>query len=427
MPGSIIKVWIHIFGLLSTATLGISRTFVSIGNISQPYTITQVKNPHWSPKKVHVAELLAAPFRKHRIPMPKALQIAVDDVEANSTATGSVRRANGQSVAGSSGQFVFPVRIGTPSQTLYLLFDTGSGDFWVWSWLMPKALTSGRNIYVGTNSSSSAATRTQSFSVNYASGSAYGVVWNDDVWIDGNGGVSIGVLDNPVECAQNVGGVTLPALTAVDGLFGLNLWVNDSEAPIPQQTWFSYVAPSLAAPIFTVCLVQNGIGTMDFGFIDSSKYTGSIAYTPVATLASWPGSGYWLFNWSGFAIGTHAFNSTSIQILTDTGVNLINLPESIATSYYAQVKGSYMSDGGWAFPCAAILPTFTFGIGSSRFVVKAKHMIFVGLDDGTNCIGAIQPTDENSFAIFGVPWISALFLVHDYGKKRMGFAARVSD
>jgi len=166
---------------------------------------------------------------------------------------------------------------------------------------------------------------------------------------------------------------------------------------------------------------------MDFGFIDSSKYAGSIAYTPVATLASWPASGYWLFNWSGFAIGNHAFNSTSIQVLTDTGCNLINLPESITTSYYARVQGSYISDGGWTFPCTATLPTFTFGVGSSRFTVGAKHMIFTGLDDGINCIGAVQATGEDNFAIFGVPWINALFLVHDYGKKRIGFAARVSD
>jgi hypothetical protein len=61
------------------------------------------------------------------------------------------------------------------------------------------------------------------------------------------------------------------------------------------------------------------------------------------------------------------------------------------------------------------------------FQSGAKHMIFTGLDDGINCIGAIQATGEDNFAIFGVPWISALFLVHDYGKKRMGFAARVSD
>lgn len=113
----------------------------------------------------------------------------------------------------------------------------------MWSWLMPTSITSGRNIYVGTTSSTAVNSKTQSFNVNYASGSAYGVVWEDTVWIDG--GVSIGVTGNPVECAQNVGGDTLPALTAVDGLFGLNLWVNDSESPIPQETWLAYILPNL--------------------------------------------------------------------------------------------------------------------------------------------------------------------------------------
>lgn len=165
---------------------------------------------------------------------------------------------------------------------------------------------------------------------------------------------------------------------------------------------------------------------MDFGYIDSSKYTGSITYTPVVSLASWPASGYWLFEWTGFAVGNNVFNTTGIQVLTDTGTNLVNLPESIAYDYYAQVNGSYMSNGGWTFPCTTTLPSFTFGVGKSRFTVGSKHMIFTGLDDGVNCIGAIQPVGEDNYAIFGVPWLNALFLVHDYGKKRLGFAARTS-
>jgi hypothetical protein len=101
--------------------------------------------------------------------------------------------------------------------------------------------------------------------VNYASGSVYGVVWGDNVWIDGNG-VSIGVIDNPVECAQNVGGDTLPALTAVDGIFGLNLWVNDSEAPIPQETWFSYLSSNLS------CESNNDYGGRLANFASANFY-----------------------------------------------------------------------------------------------------------------------------------------------------------
>lgn len=67
--------------------------------------------------------------------------------------------------------------------------------------------------------------------------------------------------------------------------------------------------------MFTVKLVQGGVGTMDFGFIDSSKYIGSITYTPVVELPNPPATGFWTFRWTGFGIGTNAFNHTAIYVV----------------------------------------------------------------------------------------------------------------
>ena len=176
-----------------------------------------------------------------------------------------------------------------------------------------------------------------------------------------------------------------------------------------------------------MALVQNGLGTIDFGFINSTKYSGTLMYTPVTTLASWPASGYWMFNWTGFQIGTHTFNSTVLQVLTDSGTNVCLMPQSIVLKYYSYVHGAYQqSDGSWAFPCSATLPTFTFGVGSLRLVINSSHMIFAGLADGVNCYGSIQATSESSFIYFGTPFLEALFVVHDYGGKRLGFGARTS-
>lgn len=94
-------------------------------------------------------------------------------------------------------RFLFPVRIGTPQQLLHLIFDTGSGDFWVWSWLMPDSLKYYRNFYNGSNSSTASRWEGQSFGVAYGAGSLHGLVWQDTVWVD-----NIGVGGNPIECAQ---------------------------------------------------------------------------------------------------------------------------------------------------------------------------------------------------------------------------------
>lgn len=77
---------------------------------------------------------------------------------------------------------------------------------------MPTSITNGRRFYNATKSSTATRFPGQSFNINYASGSVYGTVWQDVLWVDGNEG-SIGVTGNPIECAQNVGGAfaSLPA------------------------------------------------------------------------------------------------------------------------------------------------------------------------------------------------------------------------
>lgn len=178
-------------------------------------------------------------------------------------------------------------------------------------------------------------------------------------------------------------------------------------------------------PVFTVSLSLRSPGTIDFGFIDPSKYIGSIAYTPVTVIPNTPG-GFWAFNWTGFAIGNGRFNYTNIQVMLDTGGNISQLPQSILKKFYAQVEGAYQQpDGGYAFPCESKIPDFAFGVGNSHIVVSGRNLIFNPLADGINCYGAVQGTSENSYVYMTVPFLTSIFVVHDYGAMRMGFANRV--
>jgi aspergillopepsin I len=113
--------------------------------------------------------------------------------------------------------------------------------------------------------------------------------------------------------------------------------------------------------------------------------------------------------------------------MTDTGGTIMNMPRSITRNYFGQVKGAVPgSDGTWSFPCTSELPSFTFGVGKSgRMLIPAKHMVFGPLSDGVHCLGAIQETDETGYIYMTIPFLTALFVVHDYGAMQMGFANRL--
>jgi aspergillopepsin I len=68
--------------------------------------------------------------------------------------------------------------------------------------------------------------------------------------------------------------------------------------PKPQGTFFDNIKNDLSSPLFTANLKHNAPGTYDFGFIDSSKYKGEIAYTPVNDTA-----GFWGFTAQGYCVG----------------------------------------------------------------------------------------------------------------------------
>jgi hypothetical protein len=105
--------------------------------------------------------------------------------------------------------------------------------------LMPAYMLQNRAYYNASNSTTAEKWEGQSFGAAYGAGSTYGLVWQDTVYVDG-----ILVSGNPIECAQNLGQFFVD-LPGVDGILGLSNAYNDSERPVPQQTWLSFVLPRI--------------------------------------------------------------------------------------------------------------------------------------------------------------------------------------
>jgi hypothetical protein len=117
--------------------------------------------------------------------------------------------------------YVFNITIGTPPQTMTMLFDSGSADFWVWSQQTPECLD---KCYNSSASSTAQLFPRQTFYLNYATpGVAEGDVYLDIAVVvsAGNNGIMT-MQGNPVECATDVFGFVTTAVPAVDGAMGLD-------------------------------------------------------------------------------------------------------------------------------------------------------------------------------------------------------------
>lgn len=215
--------------------------------------------------------------------------------------------------------------------------------------------------------------------------------------------------------------------SAPDGTFGttdsngiLGLAFSNAGGP---KTFFENVAPTLAQSLFTVNLKKGKPGTLTFGAIDTSQYTGTITYVPVKS-----SNGFWEITSSGYAIGSSAFVTYSIDAVVDTGTTLLYLPAAVVKAYYAKVSGATnsASEGGYVFPCTATLPSITLGIGAYRGVTPGNYLNYAPVDTGsTTCFGGIQADTGIGFSIFGDIFIKSQFLVFKGPAQPMlGFAAK---
>ncbi|KAK1569777.1 eukaryotic aspartyl protease [Colletotrichum navitas] len=396
------------------AGLALASTAVALPAGTQQessFSVEQVRNPRY----VRSGPLaLAKAYRKFKVPLPQDLA----NVVANITAAGVGKRATG-SVTTTPAEFdveyLSPVQIGTPAQTLTLDFDTGSSDLWVFSTLTPSSERNGQTVYDPSKSTTASRLSGASWSISYGDGSSSsGVVYKDTVSVGG-----LSVTGQAVEAAQTVS-ESFSEESDLDGLLGLAFSSINTVEPKQQTTFFDTAKSKLSSPVFTADLKHNQPGKYNFGYIDSSAYTGSIAYTPVDN-----SQGFWGFTSSGYQVGSNSFVSKSVSGIADTGTTLLLLPDSIVKAYYSKISGAKYdsSQGGYVFPCKTTPPSFTFGVGSARVTIPGSYMNFEAVTT-SSCYGGLQSNSDIGFSIFGDVALKAAFVVFNGGTNQLGWAAK---
>ena len=236
----------------------------SPSNNNQALSINVVHNKNFEPNGPLA---LAKAYNKYGVEMPSDLASVVSRIEQSlglekRHSFGHFMKRNGtgsgtgsdpaKSPAGATPdlEYIAEVDIGTPPQKLYLDFDTGSSDLWVFSSETAAEQVNNHPIYDVQKSSTAKQLDGATWSIKYGDqSSCSGDVYMDVVTIGG-----LTVQSQAVESAKTVSDQFTKGATSMSGLLGLGMDTINTVSPQKQKTWFSNVKDQLKAPVFTANL-----------------------------------------------------------------------------------------------------------------------------------------------------------------------------
>jgi len=334
--------------------------------------------------------------------------------------------------------YLTPVQIGTPAQTLYLDFDTGSSDLWVWSAELPtniKSQASGKyqTIFDQTKSSTFKKTTGSTWQISYGdNSSASGDVGTDNVTI---GGVTI--KNQSIELAKKMS--TQFVQGAGSGLLGL-AWgsintVKPKQVATPVENMITQEDIPKTAELFTAYLgswrdaneADKGQSFYTFGYIDPDivKASGTdVYYTPVDN-----SQGFWQFSSTSYSINGKTTARTGNTAIADTGTTLALVADDVCAAIYKAIPGAKYdsTQQGYIFPTAttaAQLPDVAFAVGDKLFHVGKEDLGFADAGNGF-VYGGIQSRGDLDFDILGDTWLKGIYAIFDQGNTQFGAVQRI--
>ncbi|KAL5518792.1 hypothetical protein ACEPAH_475 [Sanghuangporus vaninii] len=318
--------------------------------------------------------------------------------------------------------YVASVGVGSPATTYSLLIDTGSSNTWVGA---------GKS-YVRTSASTQTSDRV---SVTYGSGSFSGTEFTDTVSL-GNG------LTIP---KQSIGvASTSQGFDGVDGILGIgpvDLTVDtlspDTRSTIPTVTDNLFSQGTISANLIGVSFepttqeISNN-GELTFGGTDTSKFTGSIAFSPITSTS--PASEFWGINQS-IRYGSSTTILSSTAGIVDTGTTLVLIASDAFTRYRTATGGVADRNTGLLRLTTAQfanLQSLFFTTNGNTFELTANAQAWprslnTAIGGNTNSVYLIvNDLGSNSGSgldfINGFTFLERFYSVFDTANRRVGFA-----
>lgn len=302
-------------------------------------------------------------------------------------------------------QYYGEISVGTPAQTVNVIYDTGSSNLWV-----PSKKSGTHRIFDHTKSSSYVKNGTE-FKIMYGSGPVSGVFGKDSVTAGG-----VALPDYTFAEVDNFSGLGLAySVGKFDGICGMG-WdsINVGGQPAPFTAMVN--SGALPEPRFAFYLGNNQPGELVLGGVDSKHYSGEFDYVPLTAET------YWEVALDGISVGGETMTNTS-KVIFDSGTSLLAGPTEEVAAIAKKVGAHKFIKGEYIMGCNGDKPDIDVQIGGKTYALKLDDYV---IKDGPICIFAMMgidiPAPNGPLWIMGDVFMRKYYLDFDYGNKRVGIA-----
>lgn len=305
-------------------------------------------------------------------------------------------------------QFYGEIEVGTPGQTMSVVFDTGSSNLWLPD--TKPALTS-HSIYTHSKSSTYKSNGTV-FAIAYGSGPVSGYYSRDDVTVG-----DIVMKDYLFAEVNDTSGLGIAyRLGKFDGILGLG-WGAISVDKVQTPLEAMIAADLLDEKCFAFWLGDNRPGELIIGGVDKDKYVGDFDYVPLSNLS------YWEVDLEDFMVND-ASVTTVTRAIVDSGTSLLAGPTDEVKQIAEQLGATPVGNTGeYMIDCNAEAPDLQFKLGGKVYPMSLADYI---IDDEGECLlgmsGIDVPPPAGPLWILGDVFLRKFYVKFDIEGEQLGIA-----
>ena len=304
------------------------------------------------------------------------------------------------------------VQIGTPPQSVRVIFDTGSSNLWVAN---RNRFLQTHHVYAHAKSSTYEKNGTR-FYIEYGSGPVSGFFSRDKV--------SVGdlALDRynfaEVDDASGLGAAFY--IGKFDGILGLG-WDSIVVGGGPSPFGALVASGQLEKPEFAFYLGDEADGELLLGGSDPDHFEGAVAKVPLVAET------YWEVALDGVSVGGASSLSTTKRAIVDSGTSLLAGPTAEVRRIAHLVGATPMVAGEYAIDCSKLdaKPAITFTLGGASFSLQ-PHDYVIQAPGTPVCLFAMMgidiPEPNGPLWILGDVFMRQYYTVFDWGGKQLRIA-----